>query len=441
MKIPAENDGCPEEQFCRDGNGNECSTQQCAADGDCGDDLVCVEGLCERPTLESFLQPTENTPLKRRVFWDVAAVPEGYSVKVECCFSTDSDDCSGDLEPGVEDNFVDIDFSTPVSEVEKMTLYAQGDYVCGAKLCNINDVCGELVPATIRCGFRTAEGQDLKSFSSKAIDGTSGDPSEDGWFKIGGSSQVGTLAEIANGGGPDTYDDLIPKVDLYATAFTWTESIDFPVGITSPFEKNERVIGIGWVALEDSDFCTNTQNLCAVETPDPECKCTWLTDTSNLYFKIAPSSGNGWQPSTVNTRDVNEFNGVDSFSTSKQVSGQVQLQTQNPGENLRDATAVGFVVTKDDVVFEQFGSGRKAKTIEFLVSVDSLTELDNQDPPMPKPNSFSVLFGLDKSPSGWKFVGNAKDIQICGDPGGTCLGGDNTGIQTSQIAFSLPPMC
>ncbi len=68
--------------------------------------------------------------------------------------------------------------------------YAQGDYVYGAKLCK-GDVRGALNEAPIKCGFA-----DLASFSKREIVKVTGNPMDDGCFKIGDSMTVGILPEI-----------------------------------------------------------------------------------------------------------------------------------------------------------------------------------------------------------------------------------------------------
>lgn len=343
----------------------------------------------------AFLAPIQDEPLQRKVFWNSTGFPDGSKFEVRCCFDV-ADDDSCLVFTDIQEGEYTVDFKQKILDVgqSRMEKFSQGDYTCTVSLCL--GECGQPTTANIKCGFGG-----FNSFSSSEITQITGDPSNDGWFRVGNldDDSIGALADIKSTG--TYYGDKIPKVDVYAAAFIVTDSITFDAasGEQGNFQTGDRVIGVGWVATD-----------------------SWVTNTANLYFKLAPSSGNGWRPSTVNSR-TGGFNGEDSFSGSAKVSGQVQLQTQNSG--FKAVTPFDFTLAGGDVVYKQYGSGNQAATVEFLVKVDSLGTDDK---------SFNRLFG-----NGWKMVGNTADFRYCS--GGQCEGGTNDGVDTSMIAFSLPAMC
>ena len=420
VEIPAEQDGCPDEEFCRDGNGNGCSNKQCDGDDDCGVFLVCRDGSCTPPSLSPLLAPVEGEPLSRLISWDVASVPVGAYVRLTCS-ANDGFKIIVNTDQGVSSYKIDFNSNNILSDfLDNMEKFAKGDYICEAATC-IDEDCGEPEVADIQCGFNN-----LASFSKAEIEQVTGNPLNDKWFKIGDSKNIGILAEIRQRTGifgtDQTYADDNPSVDLYATVFEWTTDIATNNNNVEPdysngdFAAGDTIIGIGWVGNE--------------VTINSETK-QWVSGNNNLYFKLAPSSGNCWYPAT----DVSSGtlpNGEGSFDCNGAgqsfVDGQIQIQSLNGVIQPVSTKGADFTVQPGNIVFKQYSTGDYNQQVEFLVKVASL---DTSPNPPGVPTSFNALLA-----NGWKFVTNSDTFRFSDTANPA-----NNKISADLIAFSLPSVC
>ena len=389
----------------------------------CGDDLICIDGECKQPTLESFLSPVEDAPLTRRVSWDAAAVPEGYSVKVQCCLPSESEDCTED-EPEEGNDFVDFSFTDLINgEEDKMKSYAQSNYKCGAKLCKAG-ICQDepLILATIKCGYGSIT--------------ITGDPSTDGFFSIGSSGvkenqgvsqfiNPGVFVSLTNG------EELgIKSIEVFVSSFFFKESLLDKFKCT---EDNDCIEAFGNDgATCTTGFCRDYINVPAgdqIPQDDYEVIAIGIdtgteTLSNTVLIKADPVGSSATYPAVG--VDSGSW-GEESFSTQPTVGGSVQLTYQTGGNlyNYRYVSADGNapvinagLISNVRYITTKIDSSKR----EFIIQVDSLlTGAEGGGTP------FSEAFD-----SGWKFV-----VAVDTNPAGVA----DEDSQTNSIAFGLPKAC
>ena len=374
------------------------------------------------------MSPIENAPLQRKVFWS-AAVPEGYSVKVQCCLPSESEDCTAEIEPTSTDDgpntFVDIDFTDLINgNKEKIKSYAQNNYECGAKLCK-SDICGELILATIKCGYNSGD-----SFSKTgSITQITGDPLADGFFSIGSSGVEEGVFINPGVFVRDSSGTSIPSIKVFVASFIFDANLlkgsfaecSFVDPLNPKLCSEGTCVFLTEQTLEG--FCSDSSLYIPNTDQFPEDGKEVIvigidtdseTLTNTVIIKVDPVGSSATHPAVgPATADWGDA----SFSSQPTVGGSVQLTYQiggninryryvsadgnAPVENAGFISNVRYITTK-------IGNTKR----QFIVQVDSL--LTGGTP-------FSEPFD-----NGWKFV-VAPATNVAGE--------------TNSIAFGLPKVC
>ena len=186
------------------------------------------------------LLPVESQPLYRKIAWSNPSYPSNQetitSASITCCFtfgtveSQTTDVCNTQefTSNWVSNANFDFDYFfyldptisplfTTIQDVRRTVsfLYANAIYDCSVSVCNVDGSCSEASDfAEVSC----PADQSLLSHWTPTF--PTGNPLADGWFKVGASTQLGTLVDrYDENAGP--YDNNTAAFDLFVTTFSF----------------------------------------------------------------------------------------------------------------------------------------------------------------------------------------------------------------------------
>ena len=184
-----------------------------------------------------LLLPVESEPMFRKIAWTNPSYPNNQesiaSASITCCFdfpaisgagvnvcntqefsSTWISDANFDFTYFVSLDASSYSFLWTTAEVRRqgMLMYSNNNYNCTVSVCNIDDACSVVSdPAEVGCPSNEA------LLGHWTPTGVSGNPLNDGWFKVGPVRKLGTWINGFDEN-TDAYGDS--DFDLFVTTFT-----------------------------------------------------------------------------------------------------------------------------------------------------------------------------------------------------------------------------